>query len=194
MAEQSKIDPARTALILMDFQPTVLAGLGAAADAPLCNAERALGWARASGVRVAHVRLAFRGEDLDAIPDRNKSFRSLKGSNRFVDGTAECDFAESLQPASGDMVVRKTRIGWFSTTDLDKQLRLAGVDTLILAGIRTSGVLLSTVREAADQDFALYVLKDACADGDPLVHEMLTEKVFPHQSEVITTAEVETLV
>ena len=194
MAGHPRIDPKRTALILMDFQPTVLAGLGDDADAPLDNAERALGWARVSAVRVAHVRIAFRDEDLDAIPVQNKSFRSLKGSNRFIDGTAECDFVERLKPAPGDMVVRKTRIGSFSTTDLVEQLHAAGVNTLILAGIRTSGVILSTVRDAADQDFGLYVLKDACADGDPQVHEVLTEKVFPHQSEVIMTAEVEALV
>jgi nicotinamidase-related amidase len=41
------------------------------------------------------------------------------------------------------------------------------------------------LREAADKDFALTVLADACLDGDPEVHRVLTEKVFPRQAEVL---------
>jgi nicotinamidase-related amidase len=43
-----------------------------------------------------------------------------------------------LRPAHGEIVVRKMRVGPFSTTDLRAQLRKAGIDTLLLAGIRTS--------------------------------------------------------
>ena len=66
-----------------------------------------------------------------------------------------------------------------------------GVDTLILAGISTSGVVLSTVRDGADRDYALYVLSDATADRDATVHACLMEKVFPRQAEVISVAELE---
>jgi hypothetical protein len=58
--------------------------------------------------------------------------------------------------------------------------------TLILGGIATSGVVLSTLREAADKDFALTVLSDACLDADPEVHRVLMEKVFPRQANVLT--------
>jgi Isochorismatase family len=47
---------------------------------------------------------------------------------------------------------RKTRVGAMSTTDLDRQLRDRGIDTLVLAGISTSGVVLSTVVEATGRD------------------------------------------
>jgi nicotinamidase-related amidase len=59
------------------------------------------------------------------------------------------------------------------------------VDTLVLAGISTSGVVLSTTRDAADRDFRLLVLADCCADPDPDVHRVLIEKVLPRQAEVI---------
>jgi nicotinamidase-related amidase len=68
-------------------------------------------------------------------------------------------------------------------------LRALEVDHLVLAGIATSGVVLSTLREAADRDFRLTVLADGCADGDAEVHRVLTEKVFPRQAEVTTVAE-----
>jgi nicotinamidase-related amidase len=59
----------------------------------------------------------------------------------------------------------------------------------VLAGIATSGVVLSTVRQAADLDYRLIVLADACADRDPEVHRVLTEKVFPRQAQVTVTDE-----
>jgi nicotinamidase-related amidase len=59
----------------------------------------------------------------------------------------------------------------------------------VLTGIATSGVVLSTVREAADKDYRLTVLADCCADGDQEVHQVLTTKVFPRQADVLTVGE-----
>ncbi len=56
---------------------------------------------------------------------------------------------------------------------------------MILTGIATSGVVLSTLRDAADQDYRMVVIGDCCADADPEVHRVLTEKVFPRQADVI---------
>lgn len=74
-------------------------------------------------------------------------------------------------------------------TDRDVVLRSLDVDELVLTGIATSGVVLSTLRYAADQDFQLAILRDACADGDPEVHRVLVEKVFPRQAEVLMTGD-----
>jgi nicotinamidase-related amidase len=100
---------------------------------------------------------------------------------------------EAVAPEPGDIVVRKTRVGAFSTTDLDHQLRSRGIDTLILAGISTSGVVLSTVRDGADRDYRMYVLEDATADFDAEVHELLVRKVFPRQADVISIADLSNL-
>ena len=59
----------------------------------------------------------------------------------------------------------------------------------MLAGIATSGVVLSTLRQAADLDYRLTVLADGCLDADPEVHQVLLGKLFPRQSEVTTIAE-----
>jgi len=88
------------------------------------------------------------------------------------------------------VVVRKTRVGAFSTTDLDNQPRSRGVDTLILAGISTSGVLLSTVRDASDRDYRVFVLADVSADPEPDVHDFLIQRIFPRQADVITLADL----
>jgi nicotinamidase-related amidase len=57
------------------------------------------------------------------------------------------------------------------------------------SGIATSGVVLSTLREAADKDYQLTILSDCCADGDEEVHRVLISKIFPRQAEVITVEE-----
>jgi len=58
----------------------------------------------------------------------------------------------------------------------------------VLTGVATSGVVLSTLRQAADLDYRLTVLSDGCLDNDPEVHTVLTAKVFPAQAEVTTVA------
>ena len=100
---------------------------------------------------------------------------------------------DHVAPQADDIVVRKTRVGAFSTTNLAQQLENAGITTLILAGISTSGVVLSTVRDAADRDYRLFVLADACADPNSGVHETLMHGVFPRQADVIATSELEEL-
>ena len=60
---------------------------------------------------------------------------------------------------------------------------------MVLTGIATSGVVLSTLRQAADLDYEITVLSDGCLDADPEVHRVLTGKVFPRQATVTTIAD-----
>ncbi|BDH06505.1 isochorismatase family protein [Streptomyces seoulensis] len=76
--------------------------------------------------------------------------------------------------------------GAFTGSDLELVLRGGGIDHLVLTGLATSGVVLSTLRQAADLDHRLTVLADGCGDTDPEVHRVLTERVFPRQAEVTT--------
>jgi nicotinamidase-related amidase len=77
-------------------------------------------------------------------------------------------------------------VGYQAVQVLDVVLRAREIDTLVLTGIATSGVVLSTVRQAADLDYRLVVLAGAGLDGDPEVHRVLTEKVFRRQADVLT--------
>jgi nicotinamidase-related amidase len=135
------------------------------------------------------VRVAFTGADYASIPPTNKIF-NLAGVAHVLPDGPETAVHEAVAPEPGDLAIRKVRVGAFSTTDLHDQLQAAGVDTLILAGISTSGVVLSTVRDAADRDYRLVVLADACADRDAEVHTVLTGKVFPRQADVVTVTEL----
>lgn len=184
------LDPARTALLVMDYQACILGRLPDA-DALLDRAAEAIALVRRAGGTVGYVRVAFTDADIAAVPSTNKSFARVADAGAAMqDDSPHTRIDERVAPRDGDVVVRKTRVGAFSTTDLDEQLRGRGIDTLLLAGISTSGVVLSTVRDAADRDYRLVVVSDLCADPDEEVHRVLTERVYPRQADVVTAGEL----
>ena len=178
----------RPVLLVMDFQHGIVERLGD--PSVIAAADRAVKAARAKGIPVMFVRVAFR-PGYPEVADSNATFAAAaKQSGDFMtqDHPATQVHA-SLEPFAGEPVIVKRRVSAFSGSDLDVLLRGAGADTLVLAGLATSGVVLSTLRQAADLDYRLTVLADACADPDPEVHRVLTEKVFPRQAQVVTTDE-----
>ncbi len=96
---------------------------------------------------------------------------------------------ESVQPRTDEPIVIKFRVSAFDDSNLEIIIRSRQIVTLVLSGISTSGVVLSTLREAADKDYGLIVLSDVCLDADLEVHRWLMEKVFPRQADVLTVDE-----
>ncbi|MFF2963336.1 cysteine hydrolase family protein [Streptomyces sp. NPDC057963] len=195
MSTAPALDPAHTALLVMDYQPATLAVLpeGGERDALLDRVEGAIADVRASGGTIAYVRAGFTEEDWDAIPATNKSFAVLAQHRVMHHEDPAAAIHERLTPRDGDIVVRKTRYGGMSTTDLDRQLRERGITALVVCGISTSGVVLSTVIDAADRDYRLCVLSDGVADPDADVHNVLLHQVFPSRAHIIDTAELHAL-
>jgi nicotinamidase-related amidase len=181
----------QSALLVMDFQNGVVEMISDP-EPLLARAEQAIAWARAHDVQVGYVRVAFTDADLESFPATSRmGERARQSGDRLRDDSPATQIHERVAPQPGDIIVRKTRVSPFLTTDLDEQLRERGIDTLFLAGISTSGVVLSTVRDGHDRDYALYVLSDASADPDPEMHKFLMTKVFPRQADVITVADLE---
>jgi nicotinamidase-related amidase len=176
-----------TALLIMDVQKGIVNRFGDDSGY-LTRLSAAVSAARGAGIGVIYVVVAFR-PGYPEVSERNKSFAAIAGTGRFTEGDPDSPIHPAVVPAAGDVVVTKRRVSAFAGSDLDVVLRAGGVDHLVLAGIATSGVVLSTVRQAADLDYRLTVLSDGCLDGDPEVHRMLTEKVFPRQAEVTTVAD-----
>jgi nicotinamidase-related amidase len=182
----SPIDPRRAALLVMDYQPAIIGRLPDP-ERLLERANQAIAAARGAAATVGYVRVALADDDYAQVPASNRTFAAIAASRAMHHEAAETAVDERVAPQPDDIVVRKTRVGAFSTTDLHEQLCERGIDTLILAGISTSGVVLSTVRDAADRDYRVLVLEDASADPDTEVHQLLTGKVFPRQADVIVT-------
>ncbi|MBK3567721.1 cysteine hydrolase family protein [Streptomyces sp. MBT62] len=181
------IDPARTALLVMDFQNGIVPAVPDS-DALVERVKDSIADVRAAGGTIGYVRVAFTEDDWTAVPEHNPTFSGVAGAKMLHHEDASTQIDERLTPEDGDVVVRKIRYGSASTTDLHQQLHERGIDTLVLAGISTSGVVLSTVMDAADRDYRVLVLSDGVADPDAETHRVLVEKVFPSRSQVIDTA------
>jgi nicotinamidase-related amidase len=177
------------ALLLMDVQVGVLDRYPEEKRVPLlARASAARAAARSNGITVIYVRLAFR-DGMPEISPRNLLFSRVAQMGGFAERDGGTHVHPALEPEPGDVVVLKKRASAFSGSDLGIVLRSRSVTHLVLTGLATSGVVLSTLREGADLDYQLTVLTDACADHDDEVHRVLCEKVFPLQATVTTVAE-----
>jgi nicotinamidase-related amidase len=175
------------ALLLMDIQNGIVSRFDADEaylDRVVATQERA----EQAGVLVVLVRVAFSPGHPEISP-RNKSFSAAKGSGGMLLGDPASEPHPRLLRGKGEVVVTKKRVSAFAGSDLELVLRSHDVTALALAGIATSGVVLSTLREAADRDYELTVLEDLCLDADEEVHRVLTTKVFARQADVISSAE-----
>lgn len=179
---------AHTALLIMDMQTSIASRYVQANDS-FTPVRTALEAARAAELPVIYVVVGFR-PGFPEISPNNRSFSVIKqrpASELAAMTTPEIHPA--IAPRPEEIVVTKRRVSAFTGSDLEVVLRAQGISHLVLCGIATSGVVLSTLREAADRDYQLTVLADCCFDGDEEVHRVLLSKVFPRQAEVIQAAE-----
>ncbi len=183
MPDKLSLDPKTSALLVMDVQTAVVEMIAIDKDALLERTAKLIDAARKAGMKVIYVVVGFRAGYPEVSP-RNASFGPLRESGRFAEGSPGMEVHPAVAPRAGEVVVTKHRVSAFAGTDLDMILRANGIETLVLAGIATSGVVLSTVRHAADADYRVVVVEDCCADRDAEVHRVLTEKVFARHTVV----------
>ena len=174
----------KTALLVMDMQESIVIRFAQVDDA-LTPVKAAIVIARAASIPVIYVKVAFR-PGYPEISSRNKSFSTF---TQRQSPQSSMEIHSAIAPPPTDIVVTKRRVSAFSGSDLEVVLRAQGISHLVLCGIATSGVVLSTLREAADKDYQLTVLADCCFDSDEEVQRVLLSKVFPRQAEVIQSEE-----
>lgn len=181
-------DKSRTALLVMDFQKNIV---GRLPDAPalLERTQALLAAARAAGVRVLFVVVGFR-PGYPEVSARNATFSAATKSGAFVIDRPSDEIVPQLAPRADEPIVVKRRVSAFTGSDLEVLLRAGNIDTLIVSGISTGGVVLSTTRQAADLDFQLVVARDCCADPDAEAHRVLLERILSKQATVADSAEI----
>jgi len=175
--------PKNTALLVMDMQPMVFANLPQA-DVIVKNVAIAIKKARANNIPIIYVRVGFR-QGTPEISSNNKIFAAAKQTYASINMDNFLKIESSIAPLETDIVITKRRVSAFTGSDLEVVLRGRGITHLVLTGFATSGVVLSTTREAADKDYLLTILSDCCADRDEEVHRVLTTKVLSRQADVI---------
>ncbi len=151
MTASLSLDTKASALLVMDFQTAVVEMVSSDKDTLVQRTAALIDGARKAGMKVIYVVVGFRAGYPEVSP-RNQSFAPIRESGRFAEGSAGTEVHPAVAPEAGEVVVTKHRVSAFAGTDLDMILRANGIETLVLAGIATSGVVLSTVRHAADAD------------------------------------------
>lgn len=190
MGTDISLDIARTAVLAMDCQAGIVSIYVQPPEEFLKRAASVLEAARRAGVTVIHVQVGFR-PGLPEVSDRNKLFAALKANvqhQQLFQGAAGA-IHPALGPEKEDIVVTKHRVSAFTGTDLEMLLRAKEIETLILFGIATSGVVLSTLLDAFDSDYRTIVIADCCADRDVELHNALLSRLFTQRGEVLTAAE-----
>lgn len=180
-------NPGNAALLVMDMQSQILGNLPDAKGV-IENAAKAVKAAREKKMQVIYVRVGFR-KGAPEVNMKNKFFASRIKSRAAENPEEWMKIEPSLSPREDDIVVTKRRVSAFTGSDLEVVLRAQAIEHIILSGIATSGVVLSTLREASDKDYRITVLSDCCADRDEEVHRVLMTKIFPRQADVMTVDE-----
>jgi nicotinamidase-related amidase len=189
MADTFTIDPAHTAVLSMDCQAGIVSiYTREAKDTFLARVASVLKHARATGMTVIHIQVGFR-PGFPEISSRNALFNAIKSSEQHQQLFREPHGAipDTIAPQDNEIVITKHRISAFAGTDLAMILRANNIDTLILYGIATSGVVLSTLVDAADADYRLAVIGDCCADLDSALHDCLIQRFFPSRGSVFSS-------
>ena len=176
-----------TALLVMDVQGATIKLLENNAHC-LQSINNAIQKARQHQIPVIYVVVGFR-KNFPEVSRNNRFFAAMKNGVMKLDTEEAFKVHESVSPQPNDIIITKRRVSAFTGSDLEVVLRSLGINHLVLTGISTGGVVLSTVREASDKDYAVTVLSDCCADRDEEVHRVLITKVFPRQAEVMTSDE-----
>src|SRR6266568_9076429 len=172
------------ALLVMDMQVGIVTRYTQTGDF-LTPTSTAITAARTASIPVIYVVVAFR-PGYPEVSLRNKSFSATKQQQSSLSAPmTNMEIHPAIAPQPTDIVVTKRRVSAFSGSDLEVALRAQNITHLVLCGIATSGVVLSTLREAADKDYQLTVLADCCVDSDEEVQRVLLSKVFPRQAEVV---------
>lgn len=188
---EPRLDLSHAALLSMDLQSAIASIYTKGQEDFLPRIAAMQTWARSRAIPVIHVRMDFR-PGMPEVSMRNPLVAAIKNNpqwRQLFEGAAGA-IHTAVAPQGDEIVIGKHRISAFTGTDLDMILRAKEIDTVILMGIATSGVVLATLLDATDADYRVIALKDCCADLDAEVHSCLTGKVFAKLATVVTSEDL----
>jgi nicotinamidase-related amidase len=181
-ADPVAITPHRTALLLLDFQQMVVSQIPN--SGPLIDRVAALrDAARKAGLLTIYVHYP-------EVPIATRCSRRVKEHGLMLRDSVDAEFDPRLAPEKDQVTITKSWVGAFRATPLDQILRAHGAEVLLIAGINTSGTVLSTTRDAADRDYEPIVVGGCCADPNESLHRVIIDQVLPIQATVTESAAV----
>ncbi|KAJ5750597.1 Isochorismatase family protein [Penicillium manginii] len=178
-----------TTLLILDIQNGIVDIFDKFITEPyLERLVKTIAAARNESINIIYVVTAFRQGYPDTHP-LNASTGPVTAAGKYQEASADVQLHPAVQPLPTEPIITKRRVSAFMSTELDLLLRCSGTDHLVVAGIATSGAVLSTIRQAQDLDFHITVLRDLCLDRDEEVHRVLIDKVFGRKTDVFNAHE-----
>jgi len=185
--EEVRVDPAQTALVVVDMQNDFVREGGSLrvpdAEATIPAISGLLGLARAHGMRVVYSQ--------DTHRDGDPEWRIWPPHCR--EGSWGWQIVDALAPADGETVLRKVRYDAFYGTPLDHLLRVWGIDTLVICGTLANICVHYTAASAALRWYDVVIPRDAISALDPFdLESSLRQTVFLFAGRVTTATGVRT--
>ena len=200
MTESLTINPATTALVLIEFQNEFTSPGGVLHDAVaevmdstgmLGNTTALVDKARKAGVTIMHAPITFAPGYGELTRHPYGILKGVVAGNAFVKGTWGAAIVDDLTPAAGDILIEGKRgLDTFASTNLDFILRSKGIDTIILAGFLTNCCVESTMRSGYENGYRVITLTDCTAATSTAEHENAIAFDYPMFSEPVASAEV----
>jgi nicotinamidase-related amidase len=192
-------DIPKTALLLLDYQ-VALCQEGQHTRMPalvdqiqqrgvLTNAAKVLQQARAAGLFIAHVRLAF-DPTYTLRTNRSARFDTYPTSGAMLRDSPEAQIVDDVAPIDGEPVVDKGCVDPFVGTPLLHVLHAESIRRVLMGGVATNLVVESAARHATDAGFEVTVIEDMCASFDPDLHDFSITKIMPMFATVRSSANV----
>lgn len=175
-----QLDPATTALVLIDLQKGILQLplQPYSRDEVVDRSLRFSSYCRKHDVPVFLVRVTWHQDMKDVLTAK------VDAPMHRTELPPEWDvFTEGLQQPQ-DIVITKRQWGAFHGTDLDLQLRRRGIKTVILGGVVTNFGVESTARNVWEHGYDLVIAEDLCSSVDTVMHEFAVQKIFPRLAHV----------
>lgn len=183
------IDPAKTALLVVDVQVDFAAAHGvlgrvgvdmAPAEPVIDRIEAMIAGARAAGATIGFMRVVTRPET-DSIALTTWMARRGRAGGEAIcrEEGGGADYYR-VTPQPGDIEISKLKYSSFWGTDLDEQLRGRGIDTLVIAGITTDCCVDATARDAFHRDYHVFVVSDGCTAYDDSLHNGSLHSMSEH--------------
>jgi nicotinamidase-related amidase len=159
----------------------------------LANLQRLQAGARKAGMTTFYPAGAHGPDNVDSVDRLTDTDMDLQPGGsadapikpRFHAGSKDAEIAPEVAPRAGDVVIPKQRWSSFFQTNFDLQLRVRGIDTIVIAGGSTDVGIASTVYAARDLDYGIVVVRDCCYSARGNNNAFFMERVFPRMARVM---------
>ncbi len=200
MTDELRIDPAKTAIVLIEYQNEFTSDGGVLHPAVaevmkrtgmLANTVALVEAGRRAGVSIMHAPITFAEGYAELSRHPYGILKGVVDGKAFVKGTWGASFVDELTPATGDIVIEGKRgLDTFASTNLDFILRGKGIETIILAGFLTNCCVESTMRTGYEHGFRVITVTDCVAATSPEEHDNAIAYDFPMFSLPMTSTDV----